>query len=330
MNYDNTRLGIGDDYNCGIYGCGATCNNGDDIWNGLVSNHPNIILVISGHAMGKLNSGDIGSTGRMTDYVYGQPIHQLLQNYQVEMPYGGNGWLRYYTFKPNESIIEGWTYSPYLDEYEHSSHNRFDLIYPQDSDNDGIPDSEDNCPYVFNPGQEDDDSDGSGDVCDNCIDDYNPFQFDCDDDGEGDICDADTIDPDGDGVDIECDNCPNHPNGTLGTCVKTKAGVLVSYRVGDPKDYITCDGNEDCTSTGGTCQMEQIDSNGNGCGDVCECYAEYKVDGFVDGGDLAQLKKDYGQTCPCLADGNDDGFVDGGDLALLKNEYGRVDCPTCQ
>jgi hypothetical protein len=48
--------------------------------------------------------------------------------------------------------------------------------------------------------------------------------------------------------------------------------------------------------------MEQIDSNDNGCGDVCECYADYAVDGFVDGDDLM----------------------------LLKNEYGRADCPTCQ
>jgi len=130
---------------------------------------------------------------------------------------------------------------------------------------------------------------------------------------------------DGDGV-VAGANCPKTPNGpALGTCVKTKAGMVGSYRVGG--QFITCDSNEDCQATGGTCQMEPRDCNDNGCGDVCECYAEYKVDGFVDGGDLAQLKRDYGKTCPCLADGNDDGFVDGGDLVLLKNEYGRIDCP---
>ena len=39
-----------------------------------------------------------------------------------------------------------------------------------DSDNDGIPDSEDNCPDTPNPDQEDTDGDGIGDACDNCID----------------------------------------------------------------------------------------------------------------------------------------------------------------
>ena len=36
----------------------------------------------------------------------------------------------------------------------------------QDSDNDGIPDSVDNCPYDYNPDQADSDGDGIGDVCD--------------------------------------------------------------------------------------------------------------------------------------------------------------------
>jgi hypothetical protein len=39
-----------------------------------------------------------------------------------------------------------------------------------DVDGDGVPDAEDNCPAVPNPGQEDTDGDGVGDVCDSCPD----------------------------------------------------------------------------------------------------------------------------------------------------------------
>jgi len=98
-----------------------------------------------------------------------------------------------------------------------------------DIDGDGIPDEEDNCPYVPNPGQEDDDDDGVGDACDNCWDVYNPDQADSDGDCEGDACDkcpyvfsnepgndldedgvgdACDSDIDGDNVTNESDNCP--------------------------------------------------------------------------------------------------------------------------
>ncbi len=96
----------------------------------------------------------------------------------------------------------------------------WDVICGQDSDNDTLPDVEDNCPYIYNV-QDDCDNDGQGDVCeidndsdkipddcDNCPEVYNPGQVDCDSDGLGDSCDPDTVSIDGDGVDDSCDNCP--------------------------------------------------------------------------------------------------------------------------
>src|SRR5206468_6083055 len=55
---------------------------------------------------------------------------------------------------------------------------------------DGIPDSQDNCPTVFNPNQQDTDGDGIGDACDNCPSIPNPGQEDSDADGIGDACES--------------------------------------------------------------------------------------------------------------------------------------------
>ena len=77
---------------------------------------------------------------------------------------------------------------------------------PVDSDGDGVPDIEDNCPDEPNTDQADADVDGVGDVCDDDIDgdgvlntadncplDANPDQTDGDGDGDGDACDALTV-----------------------------------------------------------------------------------------------------------------------------------------
>ena len=78
---------------------------------------------------------------------------------------------------------------------------------PTDSDNDGIPDSSDNCPNNPNANQSDSDGDGIGDACDvvaptdsdgdgrpdssdNCPFVSNPSQSDSDGDGIGDACDT--------------------------------------------------------------------------------------------------------------------------------------------
>jgi hypothetical protein len=87
-----------------------------------------------------------------------------------------------------------------------------------DADGDGIPDADDNCPHVSNPGQLDTDGDGLGNACDpdddndgaadgsdNCALVANPDQTDTDRDGLGNACDPDD---DNDGVADASDNCP--------------------------------------------------------------------------------------------------------------------------
>jgi len=78
-------------------------------------------------------------------------------------------------------------------------------IQPEpDWDDDGILNTEDNCPLTINADQADDDCDGVGDACDNCLYTRNPEQGDADGDGIGDWCETDADD---DGVINEEDNC---------------------------------------------------------------------------------------------------------------------------
>src|SRR5579864_6352400 len=71
------------------------------------------------------------------------------------------------------------------------------LSYTDDMDGDGIPDAQDNCPFVANRDQLDTDADGVGDACDNCPTIANPTQLDTNGNGVGDVCDPDL---DGDGI----------------------------------------------------------------------------------------------------------------------------------
>lgn len=114
-----------------------------------------------------------------------------------------------------------------------------------DVDNDGFFDLCDNCPSVFNPGQEDEDGDGVGDVCDNCPQTINVDQNNADGDESGDACDT----------------CAGDAN-------KASPG---SCGCGEPDADTDCDGVADCVDN---CvpgfNPSQLDADGDGIGDACQ------------------------------------------------------------
>lgn len=70
-----------------------------------------------------------------------------------------------------------------------------DALPEPDADNDGIPDSRDNCVHTPNTDQLDIDGDKVGDVCDNCPAASNADQVDSNNDGVGDACTTPVVNP---------------------------------------------------------------------------------------------------------------------------------------
>ncbi|XP_050711023.1 cartilage oligomeric matrix protein-like isoform X2 [Eriocheir sinensis] len=162
-----------------------------------------------------------------------------------------------------------------------------------DADNDGIPNSPDNCPLVSNPDQSDTDPDGAdkqGDACDNCPTIPNLDQEDNDKDGIGDACDPDI---DNDGILNRKDNCPHTPNPDqadtdrdgLGDACDNCPKVRNPLQEDSDKDLVgdACDSNDDYDKDGvqnnldncpDVINSDQHDSDDDGLGDECDPDAD--------------------------------------------------------
>jgi DNA/RNA endonuclease G (NUC1) len=212
---------------------------------------------------------------------------------------------------------------------------------PLDTDNDGVPDTADNCPFAANANQADNDGDNIGDACDsdddndgvadtsdNCPLAANTNQADGDSDGIGDACDPNpndgpTGDLDSDGVVNNADNCPNAANGDQANFDGDALGDAC-----DPDDDNdgVADGNDFCPNTPLNTQV-----NGAGCPDA-------------DGDGIA----DFGDNCPfifnpdqanfdgdstgdaCDNDDDNDGVADASDLCPqtpLNTQVNTDGCP---
>lgn len=167
-----------------------------------------------------------------------------------------------------------------------------------DTDDDGIPNKDDNCIFVANPEQTDSNGNGFGDLCDsgdddkdgmpnevdNCPKTINPNQEDLDKDGIGDGCDDDL---DNDGVKNVDDNAPTIANKDqkdsdgdgIGDAEDNDSDGDYVPDVNDncPKVSNNDQGDEDSDDVGNACDNcivtwnpDQKDTNLNGQGEACE------------------------------------------------------------
>jgi alpha-tubulin suppressor-like RCC1 family protein len=158
-----------------------------------------------------------------------------------------------------------------------------------DTDGDGVPDADDNCPNTPNPGQANSDPDAYGDACDNCPGESNTDQADSDGDGAGDACDVCTRDPDddadGDGICVgegfltppmagDDDNCPTTPNADQADGDGDGRGDACDNCPSQPNpDQLNHDedtlGNA-CDNCPETTNEDQGDRDGDEVGDACD------------------------------------------------------------
>ncbi len=114
------------------YGLGKSGNalDGEELWTDLVSKHPNVLFVLSGHVLDD-GAGYLKSTG-----IYGNEVHQIVSNYQYYSEKGGDGhidggdgYLRVMQFYPRQHRLKVITYSPYTNHYMATdySQNNFEI-----------------------------------------------------------------------------------------------------------------------------------------------------------------------------------------------------------
>lgn len=94
------------------------------LWEDFVAQHCQIRLVVAGHS----HDGNRGEARRADNNSCGQPVQQVLTDYQGR-PNGGDGWLRYYTFDPAQNTMAATTYSPVLDAYETDADSSFTVPF---------------------------------------------------------------------------------------------------------------------------------------------------------------------------------------------------------
>jgi hypothetical protein len=122
LNSNGTRANASPD----SYPIGASgdYNDGEQLWQKLVSQNGNFEMTFSGHVGGD-GVAFLKSTG-----VNGNPVNQMLINAQFETN-GGNGWFRMLEFLNDGKTVHVRTYSPFLNAYRTDSANDYFITLSQ-------------------------------------------------------------------------------------------------------------------------------------------------------------------------------------------------------
>ncbi len=121
------------------YGLPEPVNDGEEMWQELVSRHDNLQFVLSGHMTGN------AASRRRSVRPSGSHVHEILANYQTCGVYdpaqpqicidpetgqptkGGDGYLRIMRFQSDDHLVDVRTYSPFLDREKTGPNNKFVL-----------------------------------------------------------------------------------------------------------------------------------------------------------------------------------------------------------
>jgi len=271
--------------------------------------------------------------------------------------WGGDG---YFNVGYGECVIETWPY--YVDALVTPAPTPTPTVCPGDADCDGVLDSVDNCPTVYNPDQKNSDGgrrpngsqipgdwasnpaqDKLGDACDpdndndglpdsQEFDDHCPYRLIAGSDGDGVV--------DGYEVAAGFDPCNAALKPTwVGGSDSDEDGLLDGVERGG---YNTCAFTGDTVPGYSTC-ANPLDSDGDGCADILEVL-DINGDRVNSLGDLSALAR-RAAPVPWLGfepdpvsdniyDVNKDGLITIGDLSLMARNTclekpGLLGCPVC-